>query len=187
MLKRLRSATATSANSHDEDLQSKLEAAQKEALQRNGELKDLRQTLNFLSQELFQVQQKFDAAREELEQRREMTGTRSKRGSLLLGCGSSEMSLSLSDAAEMERLRRELADLRGKYCVDKRAMEEERAAWFDEKEKVVKYQKQLQLNYLEIYKRNCSLETELDDMNASLRINHGDEEDRPDSVRESDC
>jgi chromosome segregation ATPase len=164
-------------------LQNKLETAQKEALQRNAELKDLRQTLNFLSQELFQVQKKFDSTKEELDQRRENAANRSKRASLLIG--TSELSL-FNDSGETERLRKDLMELRSKYGGEKRAMEEERAAWFEEKEKVIKYQKQLQLNYLEIYKRNCSLETELDDINASLRINDVDQ-DRPDSVRESDC
>ncbi|OQV26171.1 hypothetical protein BV898_00292 [Hypsibius exemplaris] len=155
MLKRLRSGSNNS-DAAAEDLPGKLEAAQKEAIQRGAELKDLRQTLNFLSQELFQVQQKFDSAREELEQRRETaTGNRSKRASFLL-CGSSaEFSVLGENSSEAERLRKELTEVRGRYAAEKRSMEEERAAWFEEKEKVIKYQKQLQLNYLEIYKRNC--------------------------------
>lgn len=161
-------------------LQQKLESAQKEALQRNAELKDLRQTLNFLSQELYQVQQKFDAAREELDQNPvDRSGQRSKRTSVAAN------STSEFETGEVERLKRELADMKTKLAMEKRVMEEERATWFEEKEKVIKYQKQLQLNYLEIYKRNCSLETELDDINSSIRIN--DIYDRPESVRESDC
>ncbi|GAU92549.1 hypothetical protein RvY_04616 [Ramazzottius varieornatus] len=162
-------------------LQQKLEAAQKEALQRNAELKDLRQTLNFLSQELYQVQQKFDATREELDTRRDSgAASKSNRESIVANLCES------LDYMDMERLKKEMADMKAKYNTEKRTFEEERATWFEEKEKVVKYQKQLQLNYLEIYKRNCSLEAQLDDVTASLRLN-GHDDSRPNSVRESDC
>jgi hypothetical protein len=44
----------------------------------------------------------------------------------------------------------------------------EKANWLDEKEKVIRYQKQLQLNYVQMYKRNKTLESEVDQLKKSL-------------------
>ena len=49
--------------------------------------------------------------------------------------------------AQWSALQREHADL-------KQLFESERTHWLDEKEKVIRYQKQLQLNYVQMYKRN---------------------------------
>ena len=46
--------------------------------------------------------------------------------------------------------------------------EVEKANWLDEKEKVIRYQKQLQLNYVQMYKRNKTLESEVDQLKKSL-------------------
>ena len=43
----------------------------------------------------------------------------------------------------------------------KENFEVEKANWLDEKEKVIRYQKQLQLNYVQMYKRNKTLESEV--------------------------
>ena len=41
--------------------------------------------------------------------------------------------------------------------------------WLGEKEKVIKYQKQLQLNYVSMYNRNKQLETEIETLKNSLQ------------------
>jgi chromosome segregation ATPase len=46
--------------------------------------------------------------------------------------------------------------------------EVETANWLSEKEKVIRYQKQLQLNYVSMYKKNKTLEQEMDQLKASL-------------------
>ena len=46
--------------------------------------------------------------------------------------------------------------------------ETEKATWLDEKEKVIRYQKQLQLNYVQMYKRNKTLESEMEVINKKL-------------------
>ena len=43
--------------------------------------------------------------------------------------------------------------------------------WLGEKEKVIKYQKQLQLNYVSMYNRNKQLETEIETLKSSLQKN----------------
>ena len=50
----------------------------------------------------------------------------------------------------------------------KESFEVEKANWLDEKEKVIRYQKQLQLNYVQMYKRNKTLESEVDQLKKSL-------------------
>ena len=50
----------------------------------------------------------------------------------------------------------------------KESFEVEKANWLDEKEKVIRYQKQLQLNYVQMYKRNKTLESEVDQLKKAL-------------------
>ncbi len=45
--------------------------------------------------------------------------------------------------------------------------------WLDEKEKVIRYQKQLQLNYVQMYKRNKTLESDLEAVNRKLEEQAG--------------
>ena len=54
----------------------------------------------------------------------------------------------------------------------KESFEVEKANWLDEKEKVIRYQKQLQLNYVQMYKRNKTLESEVDQLKKSLAESH---------------
>ena len=75
----------------------------------------------------------------------------------------------------VERLQRSLkeADMNNKKLreeVDKykENFEVEKVNWLDEKEKVIRYQKQLQLNYVQMYKRNKTLESEVDQLKKSL-------------------
>lgn len=50
----------------------------------------------------------------------------------------------------------------------RQTFETEKAHWLDEKEKVIRYQKQLQLNYVQMYKRNKTLEQEIEGLNRNL-------------------
>lgn len=58
--------------------------------------------------------------------------------------------------------------LKGEVEQFKENFEVEKANWLDEKEKVIRYQKQLQLNYVQMYKRNKTLESEVDQLKKSL-------------------
>ena len=76
----------------------------------------------------------------------------------------------------VERLQRSLkeADMNNKVLreeVDKykENFEVEKVNWLDEKEKVIRYQKQLQLNYVSMYNKNKQLEAEVDQLKASLQ------------------
>ena len=52
--------------------------------------------------------------------------------------------------------------------------EVETANWLSEKEKVIRYQKQLQLNYVSMYKKNKTLEQEME----QLKVSNSDSQDR---------
>jgi hypothetical protein len=59
------------------------------------------------------------------------------------------------------RLEREVENMRRELREERENFEAERANWLEEKEKVIKYQKQLQLNYVQMFRRTRALEEEL--------------------------
>lgn len=65
-----------------------------------------------------------------------------------------------------ERLRAELLLERRQSEAQAMAFEEERHTWQTEKDKVIRYQKELQASYLEMYHRNEALERELQQLRA---------------------
>lgn len=66
-----------------------------------------------------------------------------------------------------ERLRAELLLERRQSEAQALAFEEERQTWQAEKDKVIRYQKELQASYLDMYQRNEDLERELQQLRAS--------------------
>ncbi|KAB0789947.1 hypothetical protein PPYR_15769 [Photinus pyralis] len=62
---------------------------------------------------------------------------------------------------EVDKLKQEME-------VKRLEFEKERLIWAQEKEKVLKYQKQLQLNYIQMYRRTKALENELECFNAEM-------------------
>ncbi len=65
-----------------------------------------------------------------------------------------------------ERLRAELLLERRQSEAQATAFEEERRTWQTEKDKVIRYQKELQASYLDMYHRNEALERELHQLRA---------------------
>lgn len=65
-----------------------------------------------------------------------------------------------------ERLRAELLLERRQSEAQAMAFEEERQTWQTEKDKVIRYQKELQASYVEMYHRNEALERELHQLRA---------------------
>ncbi|XP_066094292.1 leucine zipper putative tumor suppressor 2 isoform X3 [Saccopteryx bilineata] len=70
--------------------------------------------------------------------------------------------------AQVERLRAELQQERRRGEEQRDSFEGERLAWQAEKEQVIRYQKQLQHNYIQMYRRNRQLEQELQQLNLEL-------------------
>ncbi|KAK2837432.1 hypothetical protein Q5P01_014644 [Channa striata] len=69
---------------------------------------------------------------------------------------------------EVERLKRKLREEKDAKERLANSFEQERQTWNKEKEKVIKYQKQLQISYLQMHKKNRDLERILKEVTAEL-------------------
>ncbi|XP_018082940.1 leucine zipper putative tumor suppressor 2 homolog isoform X2 [Xenopus laevis] len=68
----------------------------------------------------------------------------------------------------VERLREALASERSRYQEQAEHFEDERRKWQEEKEKVIRYQKQLQHNYIQMYQQNRELERDIKQLTVEL-------------------
>ncbi|XP_030046859.1 leucine zipper putative tumor suppressor 3 [Microcaecilia unicolor] len=90
-----------------------------------------------------------------------------------LACESDEAKMKRQSEDSVNTLKKEVEKLqmalnlerqqRDQQVVD---FEEERRTWQEEKEKVIKYQKQLQMSYVEMYQKNQHLEHKVNEMNT---------------------
>uniref|UniRef100_A0A4W4G411 Leucine zipper putative tumor suppressor 2 homolog n=1 Tax=Electrophorus electricus TaxID=8005 RepID=A0A4W4G411_ELEEL len=69
---------------------------------------------------------------------------------------------------QAERLRAELMYERRRSEEQLEAFDEERRVWQEEKDKVIRYQKQLQQNYIQMYRRNRELERVMRELSLEL-------------------
>lgn len=69
----------------------------------------------------------------------------------------------LHNCKEVDKLKEELN-------IRKRDFEKEKLIWAHEKEKVLKYQRQLQMNYVQMYKKTRALETEVGNLRVELEL-----------------
>ncbi|MEQ2196512.1 hypothetical protein XENOCAPTIV_000372 [Xenoophorus captivus] len=76
---------------------------------------------------------------------------------------------------QMEGLKSELAFERKRVEQQAGGFEEERRIWQEEKDKVIRYQKQLQENYVQMYRRNKELEQLLQELTLELESREDDE------------
>ncbi|XP_060950698.1 leucine zipper putative tumor suppressor 2 homolog [Limanda limanda] len=77
--------------------------------------------------------------------------------------------------AQMDRMRAELTFELQRAEQQVGGFEEERRVWQEEKDKVIRYQKQLQQNYVQMYRRNRELELLLQDLSQELESREEDE------------
>lgn len=68
----------------------------------------------------------------------------------------------------IQGLQDELLELRNEVLGLKDEHDRERDKWMDEKNKVIRYQKQLQLNYVQMQRKNASLENEVQQLTLEL-------------------
>ncbi|CAG9772835.1 unnamed protein product [Ceutorhynchus assimilis] len=64
----------------------------------------------------------------------------------------------------------EVGRLRRQLTMKSREFEKEKLIWAQEKEKVLRYQRQLQINYMEMYKRSQRFEGELENLSLELAV-----------------
>lgn len=153
------------------DLTKSKEASKNEIERLKTELKELRQELSDVSLSGY----------EGIECGRTMRG-------IYDVCKTNEYHWNSNDSAledaEVQRLNGEMPDPCGSPCpasamVDRLKCEmeaketqfnNERRKWSEEKDKVLRYQKQLQLNYVQMFKRSRSLEAEVDGLRLELEL-----------------
>ncbi|XP_029466109.1 leucine zipper putative tumor suppressor 2 [Rhinatrema bivittatum] len=87
-------------------------------------------------------------------------------------------------ADALQGLKQQAERLRGELLYERRRSEEqlenfedERRTWYEEKEKVIRYQKQLQHNYIQMYRRNRELERDVRQLTLELEARELDELD----------
>ncbi|XP_078499768.1 leucine zipper putative tumor suppressor 2 [Lissotriton helveticus] len=78
---------------------------------------------------------------------------------------------------QVERYRGELMYERRRSEEQLENFEDERRTWYEEKEKVIRYQKQLQHNYIQMYRRNRELERDIRQLTLELEARELDEFD----------
>lgn len=66
------------------------------------------------------------------------------------------------------QLQKELDELKEGLVGRNEVFEKEKEQWLDEKNKVIRYQKQLQLNYVQMYNKNKMLEAEVEQLTLEL-------------------
>lgn len=76
---------------------------------------------------------------------------------------------------KMDRMRAELSFEHQRAEQQMSGFEEERRIWQEEKDKVIRYQKQLQQNYVQMYRRNRELEQLLQELSQELESREDDE------------
>ncbi|KAL7856606.1 hypothetical protein SRHO_G00155050 [Serrasalmus rhombeus] len=81
-----------------------------------------------------------------------------------------------SSRQHLDRLKEELVRERQLVLDQATAFESERRCWEEEKDKVIRYQKQLQQNYVQMYRRNRELETALRELSLELEKRELDDE-----------
>ncbi|XP_061849235.1 leucine zipper putative tumor suppressor 3 isoform X2 [Colius striatus] len=103
-----------------------------------------------------------------------------------LACESDEAKMQRQSEDGVHALRKELERLQMELKLERQQreqqvmdFEEERRTWQEEKEKVIKYQKQLQLNYVEMYQKNQLLEHKVNEMNTKATSPPHSEEKKP--------
>lgn len=64
----------------------------------------------------------------------------------------------------------EVNKLKVEMEIKRKNFDKERRIWAQEKEKVLKYQRQLQMNYIQMYRRTKSLEAEIESLTIELEL-----------------
>ncbi|KAH0615737.1 hypothetical protein JD844_026132 [Phrynosoma platyrhinos] len=92
-----------------------------------------------------------------------------------LACESDEAKMKRQSEENLNALKKEVERLQAELKAERQQREQqvadfegERRTWQEEKEKVIKYQKQLQLNYVEMYQKNQILEHKVNEMTSKV-------------------
>ena len=119
--------------------------------QQNTEIHAMAAKLHQSQEELDQLQEKLNLSQTQLDQTKQTLNTPKDTIS---------NSATLPDS-QLEKLDKELSDTKAIFL-------HEKEQWMDEKNKVVRYQKHLQLNYVQVMRKNKMLEDEVEQLTLEL-------------------
>lgn len=155
-----------------------MQVSQNELQRKKNEADLLREKVVKLEADIQEMKQDLSAAQEQRPQQM-LKPEASSQASAKLGQGTHSPTRDLEEENAghvcTESLQREVERLKQQLRVEKEArerlassFEQERQTWNKEKGKVIKYQKQLQINYLQMHKKNQDLERVLKELTAEL-------------------
>uniref|UniRef100_A0A3B3U8B4 Leucine zipper tumor suppressor 1 n=1 Tax=Poecilia latipinna TaxID=48699 RepID=A0A3B3U8B4_9TELE len=159
---------------YEDKLQSctrEVEVYQNELQRKKVEADFLRDNVGKLEQDIQQVKQDLVAAEEQkLQKSTELKNPIQELDSLdqVRGSENKKCIFTGSLQREVERLKQELREEKNAQGKMVSSFELERQTWNQEKDRVIKYQKQLQINYLQMHKKNKDLERILKELTAEL-------------------
>ncbi|KAK7109336.1 leucine zipper putative tumor suppressor 2 homolog [Littorina saxatilis] len=182
-------ASASSTQSSPGDFSTQQPALQDEVAMKNTEILALRSQLQALQAQLEEKTQQLSATEEEVsakteelnsirEQLDELSGV--DRASICEECTQTSPSnlaggenglvrpREISDEEYTLSLERQIDTLREQLQAMEATVETERLQWLEEKNKVIRYQKQLQLNYVQMQRKNTALEAEVEQLTMEL-------------------
>ncbi|MBN3275024.1 LZTS1 protein, partial [Polyodon spathula] len=143
-----------------------VEVCENELQRKKNEADLLREKVDQLETDIRNLKQDLALVKEELQKnKQEASGRRATGQAKCHSTGEHEME---TLQKEVERLKAELKEERQKREKMVTSFQHERLIWNREKEKVIKYQKQLQHNYLQVHKKNQDLEKILKELTVEL-------------------
>ncbi|XP_069555998.1 leucine zipper putative tumor suppressor 1 [Brachyistius frenatus] len=169
---------------HEDKLRSRIievEVCQNELQRKKNEADFLREKVSKLEKDIQGMKQDLAAAKEQRVQQHSLQlGTHSQTQPLerlIQGSDSSDQGQEEENGQqdsteslqrEVERLKQQLGEEKNAQVRLASSFEQERQTWNKEKDRVIKYQKQLQINYLQVHKKNQDLERILKELTAEL-------------------
>ncbi|XP_067286274.1 leucine zipper putative tumor suppressor 2 homolog [Pseudorasbora parva] len=142
------------AHTHSHTRTLELEVCENELQRRKSESELLREKMSRLEEESTRLREALSAASEKESESQDLKASKQ----------------------QMERIKAELTYERQHASDRAVAFESERKSWEEEKDKVIRYQKQLQQNYVQMYKRNQDLERSLRELRLELESREQDDE-----------
>uniref|UniRef100_UPI00398F2B82 leucine zipper putative tumor suppressor 2a n=1 Tax=Pristiophorus japonicus TaxID=55135 RepID=UPI00398F2B82 len=147
-----------------------------------NELQRKKNEAELLREKVGKLEQETTGLREALGNTRHAMGPYQEREDPFLMYESDEAKVQRQNADNQQGLRQQVEKLRAELMYERRRSENqlenfevERRTWQGEKEKVIRYQKQLQHNYIQMYRRNRELEREMRQLSLELEARELDD------------
>ncbi|XP_067858192.1 leucine zipper putative tumor suppressor 2a [Heptranchias perlo] len=156
-----------------------------------NELQRKKNEAELLREKVGKLEQETTGLREALGNTRHGIGPYPEQEDPFLMYESDEAKAQRQNADNQQTLRQQVEKLRAELMYERRKSENqlenfevERRTWQGEKEKVIRYQKQLQHNYIQMYRRNRELEREMRQLSLELEARElNDLEERNEDIR----